>query len=62
MFSLTAFTLPGKVTMRVLRIVPATGRDRAASGVCFKDVERIRWIKPGASRSRSPLTAYDVWV
>ena len=47
-FSLTALTLPGRVTMRVSLIVPATGLDRAAKGVCVKDVDIIRCTRPGA--------------
>lgn len=52
-FSLTAFTLPGRVMMIVFLIVPATGRDKAANGVRFREEDRMRCTKPGASRSNS---------
>ena len=48
-FSLTALTLPGSVTTRVLLPVPATGRESTASGVCFKPPWYIAWTMPGAS-------------
>jgi len=41
-FSFTAFTLPGKVVTSVFPIVPATGRESAASGVYFRDVDNMR--------------------
>lgn len=48
-FSLTALTLPGSVTTRVLFRVPATGRESTASGVCFKPPWYIACTMPGAS-------------
>jgi len=56
-FSFTALTLPGRVTTSVLPMVPATGRESDARGVCFREEDRIRWIKPGAWRSMSGDTA-----
>jgi hypothetical protein len=41
-FDLTAFTDPGRVVMSVLLMMPATERERAASGVCWSDGERRR--------------------
>lgn len=48
-FSLTAFTLPGRVTTRVLFRVPATGRDSTASGVYLRPPWNIACTTPGAS-------------
>lgn len=50
-FSLTAFTLPGRVTTSVSPTVPATGRASAASGVFCSDAAIMRCTSPGASRS-----------
>src|ERR1700685_1030039 len=58
-FSLTALTLPGRVTTSVFLIVPATGLDKAAKGVCFKDVDIMRCTRPGASRSIRAETAWN---
>lgn len=57
-FSLTAFTLPGRVTTSVLFRVPATGRDRTASLVYFRPPWYIAWMTPGASlRKRNTARA-----
>jgi len=37
--------------MSVSLIVPATGRERAARGVCFKDEDKSKCTRPDASRS-----------
>ena len=58
MFSWTALTLPGSVTMSVFLMVPATGRESAASGVAWSEAFRTRWTIPGASRSSNGLIAY----
>lgn len=58
MFSWTALTLPGSVTMSVFLIVPATGRESAARGVAWSEELRTRWTIPGASRSSNGLIAY----
>jgi len=42
MFSFTALGLPGSVTIKVLPMVPATGREREARGVCFSEVDNMR--------------------
>lgn len=48
MFSLTALTLPGNVTINVFFAVPATGRERAAMGVCCSDVAINKCTRPEA--------------
>jgi hypothetical protein len=58
-FSLTALGLPGNVTTRVLLIIPAMGRERAARGVCLSDSAMMRWTRPGAGRSSSGEMAYE---
>jgi len=50
MFSRIAFTLPGKVTIKVLCLVPTTGRDNTASGVCFNPSFNKTCAMPGAWR------------
>jgi len=57
-FSFTAFTLPGSVVIKVFLIVPATGLESAAKGVCLRDEEIMRWTRPGAGRSMSGVMAW----
>ncbi len=45
--------------MSVFLIVPATGRESAASGVAWNDAFKSRCTIPEASRSRSGLIAYE---
>lgn len=40
-------------------MVPATGRESDAKGVCFNEEDRTRWTKPGAWRSIRGDTAWS---
>ena len=59
-FSLTALTLPGSVVISVFCTVPATGRERAAKCVCFREAAKMRCTSPGAGRSINEEIAYTV--
>ena len=54
-----ALTLPGRVTTSVFLIVPATGLDNAASGVCLIEAESTRCTIPDAYRSIKGEIAYQ---
>ena len=47
-FSFTAFVLPGKVVINVFNLVPATGLDNTAIGVCLRPSFNKLCATPGA--------------
>lgn len=59
-FSFAPFGEPGNVTMSVLFLTPATGRDMTANEVTASDAESIPCTRPGACLCISGDTASGV--